>query len=626
MMPVHLLRPEWLWAWLPLWWLVWRLAKPAPGASGWRRVCDAHLLPHILQQTRPGGLRRFAWWVAAAGTLLILAMAGPVWQRHPQPVFQTQSALVLILDLSRSMDAIDLKPSRLVRAKHKMVDLLRKRREGQTALLVFAGEAFVVTPLTHDTATITAQLASLDTGLMPVQGSRPDRAIKKALELLQQGGIAHGHLLLMTDGWSGDEQMASRVSREGHLLTILGVGTPEGAPIPLLDGGFLNDAHGAIVMAKLDNNPLRKVALLGGGLYQAIRADDGDIDALLAVQPSNRSGGIEKTDMLSDDWQEEGPWLVLVVLPMVALVFRRGWLLLLLVWMPGTSQAVEWDTLWRRPDQQAMQQWEAGQMEEAARRFDNREWQGAAHYRAGQLEQAVAAWQESSSTTALYNKGTGLARLGRLPEAAQAFAEVLQRQPDHADAQHNLAMVRKAMQPSEQSKEQPGPSGRSQPPGQQPPGQQQSGQQQSGQQQSGQQQSGQQQSGQQSPGQQSSSQQSSAQQPSGRQTVDQPATGQPHALGVRRNDQSPSGREPGGHGADDPSVPEAQQGHPAIRAQSEPVVPGGQGEQSQESQVAMEQWLRRVPDDPGGLLRRKFRYQYQRDGAQGRAEEGAERW
>ncbi len=624
----HLLRPEWLWAWLPLLWLVWRMSKPTLGDSSWSRVCDAHLLPHILHHSSCGEARWAPGWMAAMGGLLVLAMAGPVWQRHPQPVFHTQSALVLLLDLSRSMDAGDLKPSRLVRAKHKMVDLLRQRREGQTALLVFAGESFVVAPLTQDTATIMAQLSSLDTGLMPLQGSRPERAIKKALDLLHQGGIAHGHILLMTDGWPGPEQMASRVVKEGHTLAILGVGTPEGAPIPLVDGGFLNDANGAIVMAKLDEKRLQKMATLGGGGYQTIRTDDGDIGALLAVQKGpTLASGVEKTDMMSDNWQEEGPWLVLVVLPLAALVFRRGVLLLLwwLLWTPGAVQAVDWDAFWQRPDQQAMQQWEAGNDEAAARLFENREWKGAAHYRAGQYDQAVTDWQESHSTESLYNKGTALAKGGHLAEAAQAFTEVLQQQPDHQDARHNLEVVQKAIHPPDQSGEK----------SDQTDAQKQSGQQKSDQQKSDQQKSDQQKADQQKADQQKADQpKSPAANEDTRKSAEEgakPDAGQ-SSKGQAERPAQPVPGKPSAADKSDPKGSDDQSGMPELR--ESPATQGArdartlveQDEQSKESQVAMEQWLRRIPDDPGGLLRRKFRYQYQRDGAQGRAEEGMEAW
>ncbi|MEO5350488.1 MAG: VWA domain-containing protein [Magnetococcus sp. YQC-3] len=589
---LHLLRPEWLLGLLPLLLLLRRLGKPALDQSDWSRVCAPHLLPHLLHPLQAGGRRWAPWWVGVVGSLLLLAMAGPVWQRHPQPVFQKQSAMVLLLDLSRSMDAADLKPSRLVRAKHKMVDLLRKRREGQTAFLVFAGEAFVVTPLTQDTATITAQLASLDSALMPVQGSRADRAVAKAIELLQQGGIAHGHILLMTDEWGGEEQVASRVVKEGHILTILGIGTPEGAPIPLVDGGFLDDANGAIIMAKLDEKQLQRLAVQGGGRYQTIRNDDQDIDTLLAT-PTKESlpDGVEQTELLTENWREEGPWLVLAVLPLAALAFRRGVLLLLLslLWMPGDLTAMEWGELWSRADQQAMRHWEAGNLAEAAKRFANREWKGAAHYRAGEYAEAINEWQQSQSTEAIYNRGTAMAKLGRLPEAAQAFQEVLQRQPDHQDARHNLQAVQKAMPPQEKPAEKPDKQGEKQSAEKGGEGEKKNAQ--------------------------NGTQPDAKQAEGATEKKEQKSPGKPSKEEAKKPDKF-----------DDQQVIDDLQEKEGGKEKEGTHLPLEQDERSQERQVATEQWLRRVPDDPGGLLRRKFRYQYQQEMARERAEERRNGW
>ncbi|MEO5339672.1 MAG: VWA domain-containing protein [Magnetococcus sp. MYC-9] len=598
---LHLLRPGWLLALLPLWWLVWQWIRPARDGSAWSRVCDPHLLPHILHHPPQGATRWAPGWVVLAGTLLVVAMAGPVWQKLPQPVFQSQSALVLLLDLSRSMEATDLKPSRLVRAKHKMMDLLRQRRGGQTAFLVFAGEAFVVTPLTHDTATITAQLSSLDTSLMPVQGSRPDRAVAKALELLQQGAVAHGQILVLTDGWVGEEQMATRVARAGHRLSILGAGTAEGAPIPLLDGGFLNDANGGILLAKLDEQHLQRLARLGGGVYQTMRNDDRDIEALQVTHADLTGGsGVERTELLADIWREEGPWLVLLVLPLAALLFRRGVFLLflvLLLWKPGYLEAMEWQDLWQTPDQRAKQAFDAGHHQEAAGQFVDRAWRGAAHYRAGQYEQAVAEWQESPSTTALYNKGTALARLGRLTESAQAFQEVLRRQADHVDARFNLEKVQQAMPPAERSAARTEAQKK-----------------------------------------QDNQQQKEAGQPVDRgaaQADERPKQGEQQEHASAQGASKQTAPPPGGASPESTSarMADEQVGKSADAAalpggSAQPILPGlrEQEEQVKESHVATEQWLRRVPDDPGGLLRRKFRYQYQQEEGREPSARGVQPW
>ena len=193
--------------------------------------------------------------------MALVALAGPVWSQLPQPVFRAESALVMLLDVSRSMDAQDLAPSRLTRAKHKILDILQARQEGQTALVIFSGEAFVVSPLTDDARTMKTLVQTLETNLMPVQGSRPDLALKMGNELLEQAGIPGGALLLVMDGNAELETLETikQLASKGRKISVLGVGTEEGAPIPE-KGGFVKDETGAIVVTKLDLASLQAAA------------------------------------------------------------------------------------------------------------------------------------------------------------------------------------------------------------------------------------------------------------------------------------------------------------------------------------------------------------------------------
>ena len=195
----HFLRPLWFFALIPLLLLIWWMFFRRTGESNWEAICDERLLPHILIRGS-GRTRKVSMILAAIGGLLgIIALAGPVWEKLPQPVFTAQDALVIALDLTRSMDAGDVSPSRLERARFKIRDILDQRHEGQTALLVYAGEAFTVTPLTDDNDTIKSQLNALNTDIMPVFGNRTDKAVTKALDLLKQAGMRRGHVLLITD-------------------------------------------------------------------------------------------------------------------------------------------------------------------------------------------------------------------------------------------------------------------------------------------------------------------------------------------------------------------------------------------------------------------------------------------
>ncbi|MBZ0090729.1 MAG: VWA domain-containing protein, partial [Sulfuricellaceae bacterium] len=282
----HFLRPLWLIALLPLAAALWLMWRRRLASRSWRSVVDPRLLAHLLigENARQGPWTLFA--VGLGGLLAILALAGPAWQKLEQPVFRQQSALVVLLDLSRSMGAADVKPSRLLRAQLKLRDILRQRKEGETALIVYAATPFTVSPLTSDAHTIASQLDSLSTDLMPAQGSRPDRAIGLAEKLLKQAGASHGGVLMISDGIGGTppdalKEAVGRLVAAGHRLSVLGVGTPEGAPIPDPHGGFFKDGSGAIVLPKLDDAGLEALARQGHGAYRRLSADDSDFHALL---------------------------------------------------------------------------------------------------------------------------------------------------------------------------------------------------------------------------------------------------------------------------------------------------------------------------------------------------------
>lgn len=320
---LHFLRPVWLLG-IPLWLgLLMLIRHRGRASSSWERVCDPQLAPHVIEgeaAARPGLYRLTA---ALAGVLALVALAGPVWRELPQPVFRGGAALVVALDVSASMKAADIEPSRLVRARHKIRDLLGRRVDGRTALVAYAGDAFVVTPLTDDQRTIGALLASLEPAIMPVPGSRPDRAIEQARALLEQAGALRGTVLLMTDSVAAPEVEAAvdRLAGAGYSLSVIGMGEPQGAPIPG-DDGFVRDASGEIVVARLDEPALAALAERGNGAYARYRLDDGDLERVLSADPA--SGGTRRRDALQTDrWREEGPWLLLLVLAAVLPWFRR---------------------------------------------------------------------------------------------------------------------------------------------------------------------------------------------------------------------------------------------------------------------------------------------------------------
>ncbi len=476
------------------------------------------------------------------------------------------------------MDATDVKPSRLTRARFKVADMLKHRKEGLTAFVVYAGDAFTVTPMSDDTATIISQLPALSTNVMPVQGSRIDLALAEAGKLLRQSGFTRGDILVITD----EVKLATAIDAvqairdQGYRVSIMGIGTAAGSPIPLQRRGFLKDDSGAIVIAKLDEAALETVADIGGGIYTKLRMDDQDIQALQALHSIDRlQNNMKDTRYKADIWREHGPWLLLATLPLAALAFRRGYLMILvLVFLPSTQPAlaIDWTGLWLRPDQQASRALDAGEAVKAAQLFRNPAWKAAAWYRAENYEQVLRALEDSDDSDGLYNKGNALARLGRFPEAIAAYEEVLKRDPDHEDARHNRDLLEKELQrqPQEQHNQ-------SQSDEQDPQPQNQNGRSQKNQQQ------------------QESPQAQGQEQPNNQ---------------AQRHDDT----EDATTADTQPPQPTSQTNQRREPADAEPkndLQADTLAEPKDESQLATEQWLRRIPDDPGGLLRRKFRYLHQ---------------
>ena len=588
----QLLRPDWLWLLLPLALLIWLMSRRRSQTGSWRNVCDSQLLPYILQgrETKPARWPLFV--IGLAGILAILALSGPACEQKQQPVFRDQSALVIALDLSRSMDATDIKPSRLTRARLKLIDILKQRREGQTALIAYAAQAFTVSPLTDDADTIISLVNSLDSNMMPLQGSDASIAIAQAAQLLQQAGVPKGDILLITDGINENELAAAKkeIKAHQHRISVLGIGTAEGAPIALRDGGFLKDRSGAIVIPKLEQAPLQQLAQFGNGRYHSLSTDETDINYLLEIVISEGETEEAIKGLNTDQWHEEGPWLLLLLAPLAALIFRRGYLAvlpLMLLPLPNDGYAANLSDLWRNNNQQGLHQLQQGNAEQAAELFKSPEWKAAAHYRAGQFEQAVAALEGINNAESLYNKGNALARLGDYPAAIKAYDEALKLQPDHEDAKYNRELVKQQIQDQPQQEQ-----------SQEDEAEQDSQDDQ-----------------QQEQGQQDDSQSTEQQSQQGGQQQEQQTGQQQEQTGEEQQAQQQAEQETNEAEGEQQQLGQAQDGEKK-NAEEEQLMPTQDYTETSETDIATEQWLRRIPDDPGGLLRRKFQYQYNQQSRQ----------
>ena len=663
----HFLTPLWFLALLPLALLGWAAARSGSGTDAWRRVIDERLFA-VLSVGGEAGARR--WWplsLLALGWLIaVIALANPTFERQPVPAFRSDAARVVALDLSRSMLADDLTPTRLDRARYKLADILRRSGDGQVGLVAFAGDAFAVSPLTDDAKTILGMLDALSPEIMPLQGSRPDLAIRRGMDLLKQAGAQHGEVVLLTDD-AGDQRAlaaAEALRAAGHRLAVIGVGTAKGAPVP-----GVRTSQGEVIAA-LDAASLRALARAGGGAYAALSADDRDLNQVLS-DPATLARTVQQNNPnQAEAWKELGPWIALLLLPLGALAFRRGWVLgvmLLIgaqagVLAPRPALALGWGDLWQRRDQQAAQALSDGDYQRARTLAADPARLGTANYRLGDYAAAAEAFATVDDAEHHYNRGNALARAGQLQQAIAAYDQALAKEPGMPDARYNKAQVERLLrQQQEQQKQQSqhGQQGNRQEPSDQDQSKQdQAGKGQSGQdeakqqqseqdvsqpQQAGQDQEGQGQSGEDKGGQDQPSggaeQQAGADQP-------QPKEVEPKDTQAGKETQAPSPSKGDGEDSDNgrqdtadtaPDQADRQRTEQAAADYRDEASRAGQAEQSQESEQAgqsvaaaerdlspeelesrqaADQWLRRIPDDPAGLLRRKFLYQYRERSAE----------
>ncbi|QDE38225.1 tetratricopeptide repeat protein [Luteibacter pinisoli] len=612
----HFMQPNWLWLLLLVPPLAWAMLRRSPEVRVLSRLADPALLPYLLDGT-PRASRLPAWAVAAAASLAILALAGPAWNHASAPLFSERAAQVVVVSMSPHMLARDVVPDRLSRARYKVRELYAANGDGMNALVAYTGETFTVAPLTTDAHSVDDLLSALAPDTMPVGGDDPGKAIDQAVELIRHADVRGGSIVVVTDRADSDAQAAAhRAVAAGDRVSVLGIGTPRGGPITTDDGQFLKDDQGNIIMAPRDDGSLRALAAAGGGAYAPAADDRSDINAMMTALHA-ASAAKEEAGASTAQWEDRGPWLLLPLLPLVALGFRRGWLLVLaLALLPvAPSHAASVRDVFRTRDQQAADALAQGDAKKAQALAQSAALRGAAAYRAGDYPAAEAALQNAQGSDGQYNLGNALAKQQRYEDAVAAYDRAIKADPNNADAIANRKAVEDFLKQQKQKKDDQGPKGQKDGKPNQKPGDQGKDQQQG--------------------------QQGQQDDPSKGQQGGQSSGGDD-----QKNQQGAPGQAGEGEGKDqgkDAGKAQAPQGDPnaksaAERAQAEQaqqalkqkmdaaLAAQGKGEKSDQHDLGqlseseassklppdVRRQLLRVPDDPGGLLRRKFMLEYQR--------------
>ncbi|MBZ9611700.1 VWA domain-containing protein [Rheinheimera maricola] len=460
---LHFLRPWWLLAALPVLLLALLLYFHRREQSPWHSLIAAHLQPILLggqllvkKQPLALPLLLLCWLVTT------VALAGPSWQKLPQPAFALKKATVLVLDMSMSMRANDMAPDRLTQQRFAALDFAAQLKEGELALVSFAGDAFVISPLTPDHNNIALLIPDLKPEIMPVQGSNLLSALQQADKLLRQAGYLRGDVVVFTDGFDSNSyrDIQDLLNSWPHRLSVLGFGTADGAPIKLENNELLKDARGAVVLAKLPQAQLATLAKRSGGVYQQADSSGRALQALLNIPALSALDQADSTTQIQgDQWQDNAIYLIWLLLPLILLQRKYSSLLAItaVMLLPRPAEAFEWRDLWQTQQQQAQQDYANGNYADAKRKFNDPLWQGNAAYRNGDFQAAEQAYRlattQSTDAAAWHNLGNSLAQQQRYEEALAAYQQALELNSADAAAQHNANLMQQLLQQQEQQKQ-----------------------------------------------------------------------------------------------------------------------------------------------------------------------------
>ncbi|MGR2769370.1 VWA domain-containing protein [Photobacterium ganghwense] len=393
-------------------------------------------------------------WLPFVWLLSVTALAGPSWQKTTLPAYSLSGARVLVMDMSRSMYATDITPNRLTQARFKALDLLPGWIEGSTGLVTYAADGYTVSPLTKDSQTLSTLIPHLSPEILPIQGSNAAAGIQEAITLLKQAGHIQGDIILITDGLSdkeSDDSLALLANTE-YRVSVLAMGTTQGAPIALPDGRLQTDNSGRTVISRVDLSTLLPLTKETGGVLQLAKPTNSDVNALIAATAKPPQSTVQDKDKQElEERLNNGFWLLIPVIVIALLGFRRGVLLAAcLIFIPvDQSYAADTGFAFKNRDQRAYQLFEDEQYAESAKVFSSAAWKGAAYYKAGEYDKAIETLKPLENDASQYNLGNAYVQVGQYDDAISIYERLLERNPDNQDARHNLEIARqlKANQP-----------------------------------------------------------------------------------------------------------------------------------------------------------------------------------
>ena len=426
------LRPYWLLLLFVPIVLMWT-RRQTTALNPWQKYVDAVFLPYLTVVQKAGlsktSLKLMCWFVWGGMTL---ALSGPAIDKWLTPTINQHPATVLIVDLNT------LNPSKTTLMHVKLYDIIRQLKDNQIGLVLYDEKGYVALPLTQDTAVLNDMIPSLQVSVLPSVGNDVAEGFQKAIELLQNTHQKSGRILLITGGTPDISKALPLIQKTPYQIGVLGI--QDGAvatPIVMKNGSFLRDTQGNLVLSHPNEGVLSQL-----GTYRSSTPTGQEIPALIqATQPSDKPFVLQSDSpfgaVQADVWRDLGVYIVVLVIPFLAYLFRKG-IFFIILWGVLTVSVSARADLWQRPDQHAYHQMQ--QADEAYRRQD--------------YQRALALYGQQTSQTALFNQGNALAHLGRYQEAIALYDKVLQQNPRHHDALFNKTYLEeqlKKQQPQQAS-------------------------------------------------------------------------------------------------------------------------------------------------------------------------------
>ncbi|PCJ25246.1 MAG: hypothetical protein COA94_06575 [Rickettsiales bacterium] len=450
-----------------IWWLYLHYYENNANTKDLENFADSHLVPHLLRSSKTGQISVVRSLVLGSvlWLLLMAAMAGPRWDFKEVETYKDDKSLVILLDLSKSMDASDITPSRLVRARQEIEDIINSSKGVKVGLVGFAAGAHMISPITDDMNNIRRLLPLLGTDLVFVQGTSISPAFKTAKQMLLAEPGVNKSILVISDGGFQDDNHLSIVKNLAGLGVVthtLGVGTEKGVNFIGADGQPMMRG-GQVLTSRLEKEKLEATARAGSGEYFNTHYSNENAKNILKLVEGSMFGAGNKHANIHH-WEERFYIFLAPLMLVLLLWFRKGFtfpilLLVLLTPAPQVLGASLVDKIFLNKEQLAKKSFEeVDDIGSALAAFDDPYKRGVAYYKAGMFKKAEKEFRKNKrpevSDSALYNLAGALAHQNKLDESIETYKKLLKKNPNHKKTRHNMGVVRSMVFVKEEKKEQ----------------------------------------------------------------------------------------------------------------------------------------------------------------------------